>query len=208
MGMDQNLWSTILGGPSQGWVHPSRRFLNWGEQKGTMFFDPYTLTQDVVTRHRVNQTTDCDCELGGPQTIEHISWNCTHHIIKRQPIHHLLKRIQKSKPCFQYATILTPADFDLSEHLTLIQSTIIDIWQDTIRMYLQGEQPLDSAIDPTSSSSQTPSHNRLVSEGFHERNWSQLVWSVTGLTRFGDEIDPRVFPFLWDDWGINIPPLG
>ena len=126
------------------------------------------MTQDVVTRHRVNQTTDCDCELGGPQTIEHISWNCTHHTIKRQPIHHLLKRIQKSKPCFQYATILTPADYDLSEHLTLIQSTIIHIWQDTIRMYLQGEQPLDSSIDPTSSSSQTPSHNRSVSEGLHE----------------------------------------
>ena len=77
------------------------------------------MTQDVVTRHRSQQATTCNCSLGGPQSIEHISWECPHYHNQRAGIHHLMPRIRRSKPCFQYATILTQTDFDLTDDLIL-----------------------------------------------------------------------------------------
>ena len=133
------------------------------------------MTQDVVTRHRTNQTTLCDCELGEPQTIEHISWTCSHHTVERQPIHQLLPRIKKSKPCFQYATLLTEADSDLAPHLILIQTTLVNIWQDHIRSYLMG----DSASTPSDSSpgpSPAAPASHSVSDGLHENG--HLIVSV------------------------------
>ena len=41
------------------------------------------MTQDVVTRHRNQQTTNCNCSTAGPQFIEHASWYCPHHQQKR-----------------------------------------------------------------------------------------------------------------------------
>jgi hypothetical protein len=126
------------------------------------------LTRDVVTRHRANQTTECGCQLGGPQTIEHISWSCSHHTDKRQPVHDLLPCIMRAKPCFKYATLLMPADADLASNLSLIQAAIVDIWQDNIHMYLQGEHPLDPPDSPDTSSSQPSSHTHSISDSLHQ----------------------------------------
>ena len=125
------------------------------------------MTQDVVTRHRNQQTTNCNCSMGGPQSIQHISWHCPHYQQKRDAIRALMPRILRSKPCFQYATILTDADSDLFDNIILIQSTLVDIWQDFIRAYLTGDLPGADDTDgphPTNTSSSA----RDVSDGIHE----------------------------------------
>ena len=126
------------------------------------------VTQDVVCRHRYQTKKNCDCSKGGPQTVEHVSWECAHHDGLRQPITHLLARIRRAQPCFKYATIMTEADSGLLPHLELVQRTLVDIWQSHIRQYLTGDFLCpDDGARPADSGSRD-SAQRTIADGIHE----------------------------------------
>ena len=104
-------------------------------------------TQDVVTRHKFNQQTECSCAVGGQCTVQHISWACSHYSHLRERLVNLARRINRAKKCFKYAGILTQADAALATHIVLIHTVLVDIWQASIRKYLYADEP-SSNIPP------------------------------------------------------------
>ena len=96
-------------------------------------------TRDVVSQHKLKQCTECDCAIGGVLDVCHVSWTCAHFAHLRGPIAHLEARVQRSKPCFRYATIVCYADADLAADVILVQQTLVNIWQCHIKSYLYGD---------------------------------------------------------------------
>ena len=105
-------------------------------------------TQDVVTRHKFNQQTECFCAVGGQCTVEHISWACSHYSHLRQRLVDLAPRINRAKKCFKCAGILTQADAALATHIVLIHPVLVDIWQAAMRKYLYADEPSLQTILP------------------------------------------------------------
>ena len=127
------------------------------------------LTQDVVTRHKFQRNTDCDCQVGGPQTVDHISWHCAHYDQLRAPVAHLRRRLRHAQPCFVYATIVTEPDADLTPHVRVVESTLVDVWQQHIQNYISGDfaRPGDGP-PPDNGGSANNSVPRTVADGIHE----------------------------------------
>ena len=96
-------------------------------------------TRDLVSQHKTKQATACDCSIGGPADVFHISWKCAHYASLRAPINHLSRRIRRSKSCFRFATIVCEDDADLATDVVLIQQTLVNIWQASIKTYLYGD---------------------------------------------------------------------
>ncbi len=97
------------------------------------------ITQDVTSRHKRGETTNCDCDIGGPCSVMHIHWFCTHHTSFRNSIRHLLRDIERAQPCLKYATLVTRRDQNLIPYVQDIQMVLIQIWQQQIRTYLTGD---------------------------------------------------------------------
>ena len=103
-------------------------------------------TRDVISQHKFQTTTECDCAVGGTLDVFHVSWTCAHYAELRRPISHLSRRIRRAKSCFRYATIVCNADSDLADCVELIQQTLVTIWQTQIRSYLYGDADLGQHV--------------------------------------------------------------
>ena len=72
---------------------------------------------------------------------------------------------------------MTEADAELSDSIIVIQTTLVDIWQDFIRAYLTGEIP--GADDSSPHTRDAASLNHDVSDGSNE-NWHFIAGAPEG----------------------------
>ncbi len=127
------------------------------------------MTQDVSSRHKRGETTNCDCEIGGPCSVMHIHWFCTHYASLRNSIRHLLRDIERAQPCFKYATLVTHRDRNLIPHVQEIQRVLIQIWQQQIRTYLTGDIPSGQQTDQNPVASFPPQIENGQATGIEEK---------------------------------------
>ena len=112
------------------------------------------MTQSINSRHRKQGPTNCNCAVGGEQTVMHVSWHCAHHQQNRLPIQHVFPQVLLASSAFRYAGVLTPTDNDLKDHVLLIQTTLVKIWRQHIRMYI------DNVQDSNAPDAPLPDHNQ------------------------------------------------
>ncbi|CAE6972997.1 unnamed protein product [Symbiodinium sp. CCMP2592] len=96
-------------------------------------------TRDMVSQRKTKKETVCDCSVGGPADVFHVSWKCAHYASLRAPISHLSRRLCRSKSCFHFATIVCEDDADVATDVVLIQTTLVNIWQASVKNYLYGD---------------------------------------------------------------------
>ena len=111
------------------------------------------LTQDTKARHKSKgkEQVLCTCTVGGPCTVFHISWFCTHYSHIRLPIDFLFHEFVQAKSCFRYAAILTwDASDMLRDNIEIIQTTLVRIWRAHITQHMNEL--------PTNGPSPAPGH--------------------------------------------------
>ena len=125
-----------------------------------------------VSQHKTKKTTACDCSVGGPDDVFHVSWKCAHYASFRAPISHLSRRILRSKSCFRFATIACEDDADLATDVVLVPQTLVNIWQASIKNHLYGD------LGPGARGPQRFLLNLLLSRRAKARFWKTAVISL------------------------------
>ena len=116
------------------------------------------ITRDTVFRHTQSLTTQCDCAEGGELNVAHVSWKCQHHTEQRRPLLPIMSFIERSQPCFKYATIVSVRDDALLPHVRQVQEVLVNIWQRHIRSYLGVQESSVTLPSRSPTTSAGPEH--------------------------------------------------
>ena len=112
------------------------------------------LTEARIRRHKRRQDVQlCSCNLGEEATVEHVSWRCLHfHDIRQPMMNALTDQISHFPIITQYAGIFLNESPLSQNQITLVQSTLVEIWQANIQRFYADDLNNNPPDEPDQSS--------------------------------------------------------